>query len=90
LTGFRIILLNFDSVIQAGPCLKNTATNAEIIEAMKSPLSGLTFISAQQNLPSSTFIAADGVNWLMLRMEGVSTQEKAARVWFSTVQFYRL
>lgn len=67
------------SVVQAGPCLKNTATSLEILEAMKNPLNGLMFIS-QQNLPSSTFIAADAINWLLLRMEGVTTLDKAIQV----------
>ena len=63
--------------------MKNAATNPEIVEAMKNPLSGLMFICAQQNLPCSTFIAADAINWLMLRMEGVTTVEKAVQVYLS-------
>lgn len=64
--------MNF-STVQAGPCLKSTATNLEIIEAMKNPLNGITFIAAQHNSPTYTFIASDAINWLLLRMEGTTT-----------------
>lgn len=48
---------------------------------MKNPLNGITFIAAQQNLPISTFIASDAINWLLLRMEGTTT-DRALQVCF--------
>ncbi|CAH0554753.1 unnamed protein product [Brassicogethes aeneus] len=60
--------------------IKLTSTHQEIVEAMRNPLSGLTFIGSQQNLPHSTFATADAVNWLISNMEGVSSIERAIQV----------
>ncbi|KAJ8973342.1 hypothetical protein NQ317_004654 [Molorchus minor] len=60
--------------------LKQNATGTEIIEAMKHPTNGLSFINLQQNFPNLTFITADAVNWLITHMEGISTIEKGIQV----------
>ncbi|XP_018575456.1 GATOR complex protein DEPDC5 isoform X3 [Anoplophora glabripennis] len=60
--------------------LKSSATGTELIEAMKHPTSGLSFINLPQNLPNFTFVTADSVNWLMTHMEGVTSVEKGVQV----------
>ncbi|XP_050310253.1 GATOR complex protein Iml1 isoform X3 [Anthonomus grandis grandis] len=60
--------------------LKPTATNSEIIEALKQQYNGLSFIYMPQSLPKETFVTADAVNWLLAHMEGVNTIEHAIKV----------
>uniref|UniRef100_A0A1Y1KCF9 DEP domain-containing protein n=3 Tax=Photinus pyralis TaxID=7054 RepID=A0A1Y1KCF9_PHOPY len=68
------------ATLQQEPCLSSTATFAEILEAMKNPVTGVGFLSSQQNLPNCTFIAADAVNWLVAHMEGVCSNDKAVPI----------
>ncbi|XP_045474095.1 GATOR complex protein Iml1 isoform X2 [Harmonia axyridis] len=63
-----------------GPVLKTSASNSEIIEAMKHPLNGVSFINMQQNLPCYTFVAAEAVTWLITHMEGSLNVEKAVQI----------
>ncbi|XP_046389719.1 GATOR complex protein Iml1 isoform X2 [Ischnura elegans] len=61
--------------------LRSTATNAEILEAMKAPSpGGVGFISQHPGLPSMTFVSADMVLWLMAHVEGVDTSAKAVAI----------
>lgn len=60
--------------------LKSTSTHLEILEGMRNPISGLSFLITHQSLPSYTFIAADAVNWLIGHLEGVNNAEKAVYV----------
>jgi len=57
--------------------LRSTCTLAEIQEAMKNPNTGLTFVSKQTVLPSTTFVSAEGVLWLMEHVEGIHSEAKA-------------
>nr|XP_023026685.1 GATOR complex protein DEPDC5-like [Leptinotarsa decemlineata] len=56
--------------------IKSNVTSLELIDAMKHPTNGLLFINLQPNLPNTTFVTADAVNWLMTHVEGVTTLEK--------------
>ncbi|KAL3269605.1 hypothetical protein HHI36_008669 [Cryptolaemus montrouzieri] len=69
-----------DSSSQSGPVLKPTATNCEIVEAMKHPINGLSFINVNQNLPSFIFVAAEAVVWLITHMEGNINNDKAVQI----------
>lgn len=60
--------------------LKPNATDIEIIEALRNPINGVSFINPQNNLPSLSFVTTDAVSWLMAHMEGVTTVEKAVQV----------
>lgn len=60
--------------------LKPNATEIEIIEALRNPINGLSFINQQSNLPNLSFVTADAVSWLMAHMEGMSTVEKSVQV----------
>ncbi|KAK9890698.1 hypothetical protein WA026_012049 [Henosepilachna vigintioctopunctata] len=69
-----------DSSLLSVPLLKPTSSSQEIIDAMKHPINGLSFIYMQQNLPSYTFVAAEAVSWLITHMEGSLTNEKATQI----------
>lgn len=60
--------------------LKPNTSDIEIIEALRNPISGLSFINPQINLPNLSFVTADAVSWLMAHMEGVTTIENAVQV----------
>ncbi|CAH1990123.1 unnamed protein product [Acanthoscelides obtectus] len=60
--------------------LKQNATSAEIVEAMKHPTAGLSFINLQPNLPNLTFVTGEAVNWLMTHMEDVTTVEQGVHI----------
>ncbi|XP_066249180.1 GATOR complex protein Iml1 isoform X1 [Euwallacea similis] len=60
--------------------LKCSCSSIEIIEAIKHPLRGFSFINLSQNLPAYTFVSADAVSWLMTHMEGITTIEKGVQV----------
>lgn len=62
--------------------LKPNTSGIELVEAMKHPTNGLSFINSQPNLPNFTFVTADVVNWLMTHMEGVTSVEKGVQVYF--------
>lgn len=57
--------------------LKSNATNAEILEAMKHPQTGVGFLTQHPSLPSQTFVSADAVQWLSNNTEGGVTVESA-------------
>lgn len=67
---------------QTEPLLRTSATTAEILEAMKHPITGIGFLTMQQNLPSQTFVSADAVTWLINHMEGVIAIERGIQVRF--------
>lgn len=68
------------SVTQVEPVLRSSATTAEILEAMKHPITGIGFLTTQHNLPSQTFVSADAVSWLINHMEGVIAVERGIQV----------
>lgn len=49
----------------------------EIIEAMKQPQDGMSFIVKTPGLPQFSFVSAEAVSWLMDRMEGVFEESAA-------------
>ena len=68
--------------IFSGYVLKMTSTLNEIIDAMKTPVAGggLNFLKSITGLPPFTFVAFEGVAWLMDNVEDVSTEAKAADI----------
>lgn len=46
------------------------ATLAEIFEAMRHPVTGVSFVARAQSLPSCTFVLWDAINWLNAHVEG--------------------
>jgi hypothetical protein len=50
--------------------IKSNATNAEILEAMKHPQTGVGFLTQHPSLPSQTFVSADAIQWLNNHIEG--------------------
>lgn len=51
---------------------------SSVIEAMKSPTGGMTFLEGKINdLPPFTFISYDAVCWLLDQVEGVTTEREA-------------
>ncbi|KAG8234927.1 hypothetical protein J437_LFUL013474 [Ladona fulva] len=61
--------------------LRATVTNAEILEAMRSPTqTGIGFISQHPGLPSLAFVSGDMIIWLMTHVEGVDTTSKAVAI----------
>lgn len=60
--------------------LKNTASNNEILEAMKHPQNGVGFLTQHPSLPSQTFVSADAVQWLNNHIEGGVTVESAINI----------
>lgn len=52
--------------------------SAPIIEAMKSPTGGMSFLEAKMNdLPLFTFISYEAVAWLLEQVEGITTEQEA-------------
>ncbi|XP_015177814.1 PREDICTED: DEP domain-containing protein 5 isoform X2 [Polistes dominula] len=68
---------NEDSTNMELTKLKSNATNAEILEAMKHPQTGVGFLTQHPSLPSQTFVSADAVQWLSNNTEGGVTVESA-------------
>ncbi|XP_043673344.1 GATOR complex protein Iml1 isoform X9 [Vespula pensylvanica] len=68
---------NEDSANMELTKLKSNATNAEILEAMKHPQTGVGFLTQHPSLPSQTFVSADAVQWLSNNTEGGVTVESA-------------
>lgn len=60
--------------------IKSTASNAEILEAMKNPQSGVGFLTQHPSLPSQTFVSADAVQWLNNHIEGGVSVESAVNI----------
>ncbi|KAI4460798.1 dep domain containing protein 5 [Holotrichia oblita] len=75
---------NDDNII-SDPLLRPNASSTEILEAMKQPINGLGLLPTHQSLPQYTFISSDAINWLITHMEGVTTTEKAIKI-FTTMQ----
>lgn len=50
--------------------IKSSATNTEILEAMKHPQTGVGFLTQHPSLPSQTFVSADAIQWLNNHIEG--------------------
>lgn len=49
-----------------------------IVEAMKSPSRGLSFLESKPNgLPPYTFISAEALSWVLEQVEGVANDQEA-------------
>jgi len=57
--------------------LRSSCTMQEILEAMRNPNTGISFISKTTPLPSTTFVSVDAVMWLMEHVEGVTSEKRA-------------
>ncbi|XP_016922139.1 GATOR complex protein Iml1 isoform X5 [Apis cerana] len=66
--------------------LKNTASNNEILEAMKHSQNGVGFLTQHPSLPSQTFVSADAVQWLNNHIEGGVTIENAINIMNGMIQ----
>ncbi|XP_046613786.1 GATOR complex protein Iml1 isoform X1 [Neodiprion virginianus] len=66
-----------DSINAEVSKIKSSASNAEILEAMKQPHTGIGFLTQHPSLPSLTFVSAEAVQWLNNHIEGGVTVEKA-------------
>ncbi|XP_065337206.1 GATOR complex protein Iml1 isoform X2 [Cloeon dipterum] len=60
--------------------LSASASYQEILEAMKNPNGGLTFLFLNQTSPPMTFSSADAVHWLLTHVEGLNSKDAAADV----------
>lgn len=61
--------------------LKSNASNSEILEALKHPVSGVGFLTQHKDaLPSQTFVSADAVQWLNNHIDGGVTVECAINI----------
>jgi len=56
--------------------LRSSCTMQEILEAMRNPSTGLAFVSKTSPLPSTTFVSAEAVMWLMEHVEGVCNEKR--------------
>lgn len=68
--------------------LKNTASNNEILEAMKHLQNGVGFLTQHPSLPSQTFVSADAVQWLNNHIEGGVTVENATNIMNVKIIFF--
>lgn len=68
--------------------LKNTASNNEILEAMKHSQNGVGFLTQHPSLPSQTFVSADAVQWLNNHIEGGVTVENAINIMNVKIIFF--
>lgn len=57
--------------------LKESATDAEIVEKLSHPIHGVEFLSKYPSLPSYTFISYDAVQWMKNRVEGINSEMEA-------------
>ncbi|KAK0165545.1 hypothetical protein PV328_004052 [Microctonus aethiopoides] len=55
--------------------LKNNASNAEILEAMKHLQNGVGFLAPHLSLPSQTFVSADAIQWMNVHIENVTVKK---------------
>lgn len=54
---------------------------ASIVEAMKSPTRGLSFLDSKPNgLPPYTFISLEAVSWVLEQVEGIATDQEAVEL----------
>lgn len=60
--------------------LKVDATHQEIIEAMRHPHQGLSFLSPQTSLPGHVFVSADAVTWVRAHVVNTSSYEAAVKL----------
>ncbi|CAL7950358.1 unnamed protein product [Xylocopa violacea] len=77
---------NDDSTNMELTKLKNTASNTEILEAMKHPQNGVGFLTQHPSLPSQTFVSADAVQWLNNHIEGGVTVKNATNIMNGMIQ----
>ncbi|XP_022197522.2 GATOR complex protein Iml1 isoform X3 [Nilaparvata lugens] len=60
--------------------VKESASLAEIVEAMQQPTTGIDLLSPHPNLPNNVFVSADCIRWLIAHMEGVTTHSQALAI----------
>lgn len=60
--------------------LRSSCTMQEILEAMRNPNTGISFISKTPPLPNTTFVSVDAIMWLMEHVEGVSSEKRAIAI----------
>eukprot|EP00092_Neocalanus_flemingeri_P072503 GFUD01089255.1.p1 GENE.GFUD01089255.1~~GFUD01089255.1.p1 ORF type:complete len:533 (-),score=132.20 GFUD01089255.1:9-1607(-) len=60
--------------------LRSSCTIQEILEAMRNPNTGLSFVGKNTPLPQSTFVSAEAVMWLMEHVEGVTSEKRAISI----------
>lgn len=60
--------------------LKEDATHQEIIEAMRHPHQGLSFLSPQTSLPGHVFVSADAVTWVRAHVVNTTSYETAVKL----------
>lgn len=60
--------------------LKEDATHQEIIEAMRHPHQGLSFLSPQTSLPGHVFVSADAVTWVRAHVVNATSYETAVKL----------
>lgn len=60
--------------------LKEDATHQEIIEAMRHPHQGLSFLSPQTSLPGHVFVSADAVTWVRAHVMNTTSYEAAVKL----------
>ena len=51
-----------------------------ILEAMKNPNTGLSFICRTAPLPATTFVSAEAILWLMEHVESVASERRAIAI----------
>ena len=58
--------------------LRSSCSLGEILEAMKNPNTGLSFLSCKNTpLPATTFVSTEAVLWLLEHVEGVVGEREA-------------
>ncbi|KAG8034214.1 hypothetical protein G9C98_001299 [Cotesia typhae] len=60
--------------------LKSNASNSEILEALKNPQNGISFLTPHPSLPSQTFVSADAVQWLNNHIDGGVNIQQAIKI----------
>ncbi|XP_014474175.1 PREDICTED: DEP domain-containing protein 5 isoform X4 [Dinoponera quadriceps] len=78
--------VNDDSVNMELTKIKSTATNVEILEAMKHQQTGVGFLTQHPSLPSQTFVSADAIQWLNNHIEGGMGIEQGINIMKSMIQ----
>ncbi|XP_074113588.1 GATOR complex protein Iml1 isoform X5 [Cotesia typhae] len=65
--------------------LKSNASNSEILEALKNPQNGISFLTPHPSLPSQTFVSADAVQWLNNHIDGGVNIQQAIKIMESMI-----
>ncbi|XP_044593244.1 GATOR complex protein Iml1 isoform X7 [Cotesia glomerata] len=65
--------------------LKSNASNSEILEALKNPQNGISFLTPHPSLPSQTFVSADAVQWLNNHIDGGVNVQQAIKIMESMI-----